>query len=107
MIIDDKKNIIIKEPKNFNELDVDLKNEIYEKLIRGLLLFYIPEKYKNEDRKIKNAYKAGFLDELYKQVYGDDGKAKERYELISEKYHLFYTNRMYNLYVSEYKKLCI
>ena len=108
MIIDENKNVILASPSDYNKLNVSTKNYIYDKLFRGLLLFYIPDKLKDEDRTIKNSYKAGFLDELLKEVYDEEVmNVANRYKVISEKYHLFYTPRMFNSLFKNYKKLCI
>ena len=108
MIVDDKKNILISQPSDFTKLDKRTRNYIFNKLSHGLLLFRIPNKYDGLDKELLNSYKIGLLDELLKVVYGEEKMiGKDRYKIISEKYHMLYTQRSFSTFIKKYKELCI
>ncbi len=106
MIVNDKGEVLLRSVEEYDSSPFEVRKHIYEKLELGLLILKIPDKFSAKDRTTKNAYKAGFLSDLYDKVY-PSRPVKERYEMISERYHLFYTNRMFISFIQKYKELCI
>lgn len=96
-------------PQDFLSLSSFDKNEIHNKLDKGLLLFQIPDTFdKNESR----AYKFGFLYELGLLTYPlieSDSEKKEFRLLLLDKYHFFIGERksrdLLKEYFEYYKKL--
>lgn len=107
MIYLEKFNITIKVPEDINTLEVSVKNYLYEKLAKGLVLFLIPEDLENTDfpdeKKIKKNYKVGFLNEALKIVYPLKNN-NDVCNVISEKFHLWFTYRQYFTIIKQYEK---
>jgi hypothetical protein len=94
----------ISDPSEINNLNVATRNYLFEKLKLGLILFVVPEDFpEQQSKKHKNNYKIGFIYECLSIVYPDLNKT-EKYEIISEKYHYFFTYRRFKDIYDEFSK---
>jgi len=104
IVISELRNVRIIEPSGFRSLSITDKNYVHDNLIKGNLLFKYPEKYEDmTDKNEINSYKAGFLDELLIEVYGEGMTLKQRHEVISKKYYMFNTLRRHMTFLKLYK----
>lgn len=96
-------NILIKHPKEIETLDVETKNILYSLLNRGLVVFVFPEDFKNLNISSSHrfTYKIGFLYDVISLIYPDLGKT-DKYEIVSEYYHFFFTYRRFKDKLDEY-----
>lgn len=97
-------NISITDPSQIENLSVIDRNYLFENLKLGLILFNVPEDFPLvESKKHKNNYKVGFIFECLSVVYPDLNKT-EKFEIISEKYHYFFTYRRFKDIYDEFSK---
>jgi hypothetical protein len=97
------KDILINNPNQ--ELSIEIKNYLFENLKKGRCVFVIPEDFDqlvSDAKKHKKNYKVGFLYDLLGVIYFDFGKEK-KHEIISEKYHLWFTYRQFKTLIDEYE----
>lgn len=103
MIYLSDKDILIKNPNE--QFDIETKNYLFENLKKGRCLFVVPEDFDeliSESKKHKKNYKVGFLYDLLGVIYTEYGKEK-KHEIISEKYHLWFTYRQFKTLIDEYE----
>lgn len=101
-------NIFIKKPAEITSLPVPLKNYLFENLKKGHIFFVIPSDFKAiaEDticKKHKKAYRLGFIFEALKLTYPDMNKF-DKYEILSEQYHVFCTYRQFKNILDLYEE---
>lgn len=94
---------VIKKPEDVTSLSVDLRNDLYLKLNRGLVIFVFPDDFQamNISSSHRFNYKIGFIHDLLSLVYPDMSKTS-KYEIISIYYHFFFTYRRYKDKLDEY-----
>ena len=109
MLLIPSTTFFIKQPGDLNGLSVDLKNYIYENLKKGLIFLIIPDdlflldiKSNDSKKHIKN-YKIGFLFDALTIMYPHD-KKEEKYKVISDTYHLFFTYRQFKSLLDQYNE---
>lgn len=97
-----ERKLLIKSPSEINGLDVELKNQLYEDLKKGHVLFEFPFDFTfvANTNHWKN-YKVGFLYDCLTLIYPDMGKTG-KWEVISNMYHLFFTYRRFKDVLDEY-----
>ena len=103
MIIVTHLNLELKNPSDYDSLDIDQKNYIFDYLDDGKLLFVAPEHISEKNALF--AYKVGFLNELLSIVYGDKYVNHEKHKIISNKYYMFNTYRTYSSQIKLYQEL--
>lgn len=109
MLLIPSTTFFIRQPEDLSGLSVDLKNYIHENLKKGLIFLIIPEdlflldmKSNDSKKHIKN-YKIGFLYDALTIMYPLD-KKEEKYKIISDKYHLFFTYRQFKSLLDQYNE---
>lgn len=108
MIVIEHLNVKLQAPNLYNDLSTEAKNYIYKRLETGYLLFIVPERIESlSDKKVNKAYKVGFLNELFINVYGDKYNKNERYSKISNKYQIYDTNRSIISFINTYDNVFI
>ena len=83
--------------------DIRVKNNLYKNLEKGLISFIIPDDLLDKKKNTKRNYKVGFLFDIISQIYPSKGK-EDKYKIISEKYHLWFTYRQFHNVIEEYEK---
>lgn len=75
---------------------------LYENLIKGTLIFLIPERLEHLEKNHKRNYKLGFLFELFSRIYPDTTNTK-KLEIIADKFHLWFTYRQSMNVLNDYE----
>ena len=109
MLLIPNTQFFIRKPEELNTLSVEIKNFIFENLEKGLIFLIIPEdlfslEIESNDlkRHIKN-YKNGFLYDCLSIMYPGYSK-QEKHEIISNRYHMFFTYRQFKSVLDEYNE---
>ena len=94
---------VIQNPNQIKDLPIETRNNLYSLLNRGLVLFIFPDDFKvmNISSSHRFTYKIGFLYDVLSEIYSDMGKT-QKYEIISEYYHFFFTYRRFKDKLDEY-----
>ena len=101
MIYIPEEEIYLKNPRDFKDLTVKLRNYLSGNLRRGLCIVKIPDWI--QDKQEKKIYKVGFLNELLGLVYPNHTK-KMNYDVISEEYHMWFTYRQFANLIKPYEQ---
>lgn len=102
MIYVSEHDVFIKNP--LEEIsNISVKNNVYKNLEKGLLSFLVPDDFIDAQKNLKRNYKVGFLYDLLGNIYPSKGK-EDKYKIISEKYHLWFTYRQFHNVIEEYEK---
>lgn len=101
MILLKESGYLVKSPKQ--KLPKEISNILSEDLQKGYCIFIVPEKFDFVDdaKNFKKTYKVGFLYDLLSEIYPAYGKT-EKFKIISEKYHFWFTYRQFKNITDEY-----
>lgn len=98
--------VFIKCPCEIDDLPPSIKNSLRTDMDIGYSIFVIPEDLENSEsdqaKNHKKSYKVGFLFDCLTVLYPSYGKEKKA-EIISEKYHLWFTYRQFKNLLDEYE----
>lgn len=107
LVLEKYNDLNLSDPKKFNELSVDVKNYLYGRLDKGLVLFIVPDEFNDKDKAFYKAYKAGFLSELLVEVYGGNLTKNKIHSIISDKYFMFNTRRNFDDLLKHYNSYVV
>lgn len=104
------KGIDLSSISQYQNLNKETKNEIYNDLEKGHCIFvsssYLKKHFDKSEQERKSArktYKVGFLYDLLTEVYPDKNKT-EKQKIISEKYGLEITYRQFKTILDKYEE---
>lgn len=101
MILIKEKAYTVSKPNQ--KLPLEISNILFEDLEKGHSIFVVPEKFDfiDDAKNFKKTYKVGFLYDLLTVIYPAYNKT-EKFNIIAEKYHFWFTYRQFKNIIDEY-----
>jgi len=99
MIYVDFQDVFIKDSKEYDTLQKNIKLWLREYLDKGMMIFKMPEDLSELSKEDKKAYKTGFLYEIMIIVYPEYTKTYIA-DVISEQYHMWFTYRQFSTFLN-------